>query len=118
MVATARGLSSAAGRRSSADAVAAGARGLQSLRMANCSHIDQLREVPAQSSRCEECVKAGQQWVALRKCLSCGHVGCCDSTPGRHARAHFHQSKHPLIEPLGGKQWTWCYADDTYVKRA
>ena len=85
--------------------------------MPNCSHLEQLHEVEAQSARCEECVKAGQRSVALRKCLSCGNVGCCDSSPGKHARAHFHQSKHPLIEPLGGKQWIWCYVDDSYVKR-
>ena len=86
--------------------------------MPNCSHLDQLREVPARSARCEECAKAGQVSVALRMCLSCGNVGCCDSSPGRHARAHFHQSRHPLIEPLGGKQWTWCYLDDAYVERS
>lgn len=85
--------------------------------MPNCSHLDQLREVPAQSARCEACAKAGQKPVALRRCLSCGHVGCCDSSPGKHARAHFHDSKHPLIEPLGGKQWIWCYLDDSYVER-
>ena len=86
--------------------------------MANCSHLEQTHEVAAQSTRCEECAKAGQRSVALRKCLSCGYVGCCDSTPGRHARAHFHASKHPLIAPLGEKQWIWCYVDDTYVKPA
>jgi uncharacterized UBP type Zn finger protein len=85
--------------------------------MAACPHLDAIRDVPARSDGCEECLKAGQRWVALRKCLSCGHVGCCDSTPGRHARAHFHAEGHPIIEPLQGESWTWCYVDDTYVDR-
>jgi uncharacterized UBP type Zn finger protein len=66
----------------------------------------------------EECLLTGQRWVALRKCLTCGHVGCCDSSPGKHARAHFRATGHPLIEPLGGgENWTWCYIDDEYVER-
>ncbi len=86
--------------------------------MPTCSHLDQIRNPPPLSNGCEECLRTGQRWVALRECLTCGHVGCCDSTPGRHARAHFHETKHPLIEPLGGGKWTWCYIDDAYVDRA
>jgi uncharacterized UBP type Zn finger protein len=52
-------------------------------------------------------------------CRVCGNVGCCDSTPGRHARAHFHATGHPIIEPLSGpKKWTWCYECDAYVDAA
>jgi hypothetical protein len=82
-----------------------------------CSHLDQLHDVAPQSQGCEECQREGKHWVAIRKCLVCGHVGCCDSTPGRHARAHFTQTGHPLIEPMAGKPWTWCYVDDAYVQR-
>ncbi len=82
-----------------------------------CAHLGEIRDPPPQSRSCEECVRAGQTWVALRKCLVCGHVGCCDSSVGQHARAHFHETRHPLIEPLTGERWTWCYVDDAYVER-
>jgi hypothetical protein len=85
--------------------------------MKACSHLGAIRAVPAASEGCQECLKLGQKWMALRKWLSCGHVGCCDSRPGRHARALFRQTGHPLIEPIEGKQWTWCYVDDAYVER-
>ena len=62
---------------------------------------------------CEECMEAGESsWAHLRMCLTCGHVGCCDSSPHRHATAHFHASDHPVmrsIEP--GETWRWCYVD-------
>jgi monovalent cation/hydrogen antiporter len=66
--------------------------------------------VPNTPGVCEECVRDGYQWVHLRLCLACGHVGCCDSSPRRHATAHFHESTHPVIrsaEP--GETWRWCY---------
>lgn len=81
-----------------------------------CSHLDQIRDVAPKSVGCEECLKSGEQWVALRTCLTCGHVGCCDSSPGRHATAHFHSSGHPVMrsaEP--GQDWRWCYVDQAYV---
>ena len=56
------------------------------------------------------------RWVHLRLCLSCGHVGCCDSSPGRHATRHFHQTTHPVVasyEP--GERWGWCYVDQVEV---
>jgi monovalent cation/hydrogen antiporter len=62
---------------------------------------------------CEECVRDGGQWVHLRLCLACGHVGCCDSSPARHATAHFHESAHPVIrsaEP--GESWRWCFVHE------
>lgn len=61
---------------------------------------------------CEDCVKTGDSWLHLRMCLTCGHVGCCDSSPNRHASAHFRHSRHPLmrsIEP--GEAWIWCFVD-------
>ncbi len=83
--------------------------------MANCTHRDQVKDVAPLSDGCEECRKAGESWVALRVCETCGHVGCCDSTRGMHARQHFKQTGHPIIRPLTGKKWEWCYVDDTYV---
>jgi uncharacterized UBP type Zn finger protein len=85
--------------------------------MVHCIHLGEIRDPAPSSAACQECVRAGLRWVALRKCLSCGHVGCCDSSRGRHAREHFHASKHALIEPLKGEKWTWCYIDDAYVER-
>jgi uncharacterized UBP type Zn finger protein len=72
-----------------------------------------LDPVPPHTAGCEECLKTGSSWVHLRLCLSCGHVGCCDSSPGRHATRHFHQTNHPVIasfEP--GERWAWCYVDE------
>jgi uncharacterized UBP type Zn finger protein len=85
--------------------------------MPNCAHLDQVKDPPPTTQGCEECERDGKKWVAIRKCLVCGHVGCCDSTPGRHARAHFNKTGHPLIEPMEGQPWIWCYADDAYVHR-
>src|SRR5690349_842459 len=62
---------------------------------------------------CEDCMKEGTPWVHLRECLTCGHVGCCDSSPRRHATKHFHQTQHPVmrsVEP--GERWTWCYVHE------
>jgi uncharacterized UBP type Zn finger protein len=80
-----------------------------------CSHLDLVRvtELPEEIAGCEECLKAGTPWVHLRMCLTCGKIGCCDSSPNRHARAHWHESGHPLVrsaEP--GEDWAWCFEDD------
>jgi uncharacterized UBP type Zn finger protein len=78
-----------------------------------CEHAVDLEPVAPRIAGCEECLKTGSRWVHLRLCLTCGHVGCCDSSLGRHATRHFHQTRHPVIasfEP--GERWTWCYADE------
>lgn len=78
-----------------------------------CDHLVGIEPVPPRSSGCEECLKAGMQWVHLRLCLTCGHVGCCDSSPGHHATKHFQSSGHPVIasfEP--GERWAWCFVDE------
>ena len=77
-----------------------------------CAHVADVREVHPSARGCEECLRTGARWVHLRICMTCGHVGCCDSSPGRHAHAHFHESRHPIIrsaEP--GERWGWCYED-------
>nr|WP_235900466.1 UBP-type zinc finger domain-containing protein [Lolliginicoccus suaedae] len=72
------------------------------------------------SAGCLECLRLGERdWVHLRTCLACGHVGCCDSSPGKHAAAHAEQQDHPIAasaEP--GEQWAWCYLDQTEIGRA
>lgn len=81
-----------------------------------CTHGEDSHAVLPRSSGCSECLRAGTSWVHLRLCLSCGHVGCCDSSPGRHARAHHGTLGHPLIasaEP--GESWAYCFLDDTTV---
>jgi len=61
---------------------------------------------------CEECLAQGDRWVHLRLCMTCGHVGCCDDSPNRHATRHFHATKHPVIKSFEpGEDWAWCYVD-------
>ena len=62
-----------------------------------CEHEMAVEPVPPRTRGCEECLKTGLRWVHLRWCLTCGHVGCCDSSPGRHATRHFHQTTHPVV---------------------
>ena len=81
-----------------------------------CSHLDQIKFETTDKHVCEECVKMGDKWVHLRLCLTCGHVGCCDSSPLRHARAHAYADGHPIVASLEpGEDWRWCYADQAYV---
>jgi uncharacterized UBP type Zn finger protein len=77
-----------------------------------CEHEIDIDPLPPRTFGCEECLKIGTPWVHLRLCLTCGHVGCCDSSPGRHATKHFHHTAHPVVaswEP--GERWAWCYVD-------
>ena len=79
-----------------------------------CRHLAGLRPVPPRTpDGCEECLKTGSPWVHLRLCLGCGHVGCCDSSPNRHATRHFKTIGHPVVASYEtGERWAWCYADD------
>ena len=89
--------------------------------MKKCTHLDQIHEnvQPNTPEGCEECLKTGDWWVHLRLCLTCGHVGCCDSSPNRHATRHFHASSHPIVESFEeGEDWRWCYADQVEVPAA
>ena len=88
--------------------------------MPACAHIDQVRDVaPRTPQGCEECLKTNGRWMHLRLCLSCGHVGCCDNSPGRHATAHFHATSHPLIRSFEpGENWGFCYLDELYLEPA
>ena len=78
-----------------------------------CQHLAAAHPHQPNTTGCEECMKTGQHWVHLRTCLSCGHVGCCDSSPGLHATKHFNATQHPVMqshEP--GETWRWCYIDE------
>ena len=86
---------------------------------APCSHLDEIRveELPAEIAGCEDCLAIGGRWVHLRMCMVCGHIGCCDDSPNRHATAHYHETAHPLIrsaEP--GESWLWCYVDEVALE--
>ena len=79
-----------------------------------CTHLDQARLLrPAGPiAGCEECLKIGSVWVHLRMCQTCGKIGCCDSSPNRHATRHAHAAGHPImrsVEP--GENWSWCVID-------
>jgi hypothetical protein len=83
--------------------------------MPSCSHLDTIRvlQLPDSVAGCEECLREGGVWLHLRICLECGHVGCCDDSPNRHATAHHHASGHPLIRSLEpGEEWSWCFVDE------
>jgi uncharacterized UBP type Zn finger protein len=82
--------------------------------MAACAHLDaiQIADVPGAVPGCEECLATGSPWCHLRLCLTCGHVGCCDSSPGRHATKHAAALGHPLVRSIQpGEDWAWCYVD-------
>jgi tellurite resistance protein TerC len=82
-----------------------------------CTHRDAIADVEPNTAGCEECLKSGDQWVQLRMCLKCGHVGCCDSSKNRHATAHFQASGHPVMRTIQpGESWRWCYVDKVYVE--
>ena len=81
-----------------------------------CSHTDAIGEVYPSAQGCEECLKTGGRWAHLRICMTCGHVGCCDSSPGKHATAHFHATGHPVMRSIErGERWGWCYVDEVWL---
>lgn len=87
--------------------------------MARCTHLDAVErlEPPDEIEGCEECLATGTDWVHLRMCQTCGHIGCCDNSIGKHATAHFEETGHPIIrsaEP--GEDWSWCYVDEVMMR--
>jgi hypothetical protein len=85
-----------------------------------CTHLDQIRDATPSSWGCEDCLAQGKQdWLHLRICQECGHVGCCDQSPSHHATAHYHSVKHPIIRSFEpGEDWYWCYPDDLLFELA
>ena len=83
---------------------------------AACSHLSTIQTVTPRTRGCEECLKLGQTWFHLRVCRTCGHVGCCDQSPGKHGTAHFHVTGHPIIEGYDPPEgWGWCFRDEVMI---
>jgi uncharacterized UBP type Zn finger protein len=82
--------------------------------MDTCTHLDTVDlDVEPSADGCEDCLAIGARWVHLRLCTQCGHVGCCDSSPNKHATAHHGATTHPLIRSFEpGEEWFFCYPDD------
>jgi len=87
--------------------------------MATCTHLGSIRPVEPGARGCQECLAIGDEWVHLRLCTTCGHVGCCDSSKNRHATKHFHGTNHPIIRSFEpGEDWGWCYVDEVMLSFA
>jgi uncharacterized UBP type Zn finger protein len=87
--------------------------------MATCTHLDHVlvTELPPAVDGCVDCLALGTKWLHLRICLECGHVGCCDDSPERHATAHAAATVHPIIRSLEpGEDWSWCYLDQQSMR--
>ena len=83
----------------------------------SCQHLKGLKPQKPHTNGCEECLKSGDTWVHLRLCLSCGHVGCCDSSKNKHATKHHRSTQHPMIRSLEpGEEWGFCYPDDFFYE--
>jgi CPA2 family monovalent cation:H+ antiporter-2 len=77
-----------------------------------CGHLGEIREVHPSAAGCEDCLRTGDRWVHLRACMSCGHMGCCDSSPNRHATRHYETTAHPIMRSMErGESWGWCFVD-------
>ncbi|MAL18462.1 MAG: hypothetical protein CL670_03310 [Balneola sp.] len=82
-----------------------------------CTHKDSITVTSTSIDVCQDCVEQGDSWVHIRMCMSCGYVGCCDSSKNKHARAHFEESNHPIIRSIEpGEDWRWCYIDELYFR--
>jgi uncharacterized UBP type Zn finger protein len=80
-------------------------------RRRHCEHVAGVDSVEPGSAGCADCQQRGDWWVHLRVCMTCGHVGCCDSSPNRHATAHYHATRHAIVRSFeAGEDWAWCYA--------
>jgi uncharacterized UBP type Zn finger protein len=82
-----------------------------------CEHLNSIAIAePTTIEGCEDCIPVGGRWVHLRLCMACGHVGCCDSSPNRHATAHFTSSAHPVVQSFeSGERWAWCFVDEDMI---
>lgn len=84
----------------------------------SCRHLNQIKDVTPQTPNgCGECMESGDTWVSLRMCLTCGHIGCCDSSKNKHATKHFHETHHALMKPYkDDAKWKWCYIDEMVIE--
>jgi uncharacterized UBP type Zn finger protein len=88
---------------------------------APCSHLDMIHDDvrPSSTRGCEDCLKIGSTWVHLRMCMTCGYVGCCDSSPNKHASRHARIIGHPIARSLEpGENWLWCFVDEVLMEPA
>ena len=84
--------------------------------MATCTHLHTRDDAEATTDGCKECLEMGDDWVHLRRCLHCGHVGCCDSSKNQHATKHFLSTHHPVVQSYEpGEHWKWCYVDEQFA---
>lgn len=85
--------------------------------MEYCEHVASIVPVTPSADGCEDCLKIGGRWLHLRLCENCGHVGCCDQSPNKHATKHFHTTGHPIIRSFQpDEEWGYCYVDDTFYE--
>lgn len=92
---------------------------LKTVPESDCEHIKKANKniKPRTPKGCEECLKMGDEWVHLRLCLTCGHVGCCNDSKNKHATKHFIETNHPVIMSFEkGESWMFCYPDDLFVE--
>jgi uncharacterized UBP type Zn finger protein len=86
---------------------------LSEVHLMACAHLAQIKKFTPKVHGCEDCLRVGDAWVHLRLCMSCGHVGCCDSSKNKHATRHFHGTTHPVVKSIEpGEEWGYCYVDD------
>ena len=84
-----------------------------------CTHLHTMHDVSPSADGCEDCLRTGGKWVHLRMCTVCGHMGCCDSSPERHATAHFHATQHAIVQSAEpGETWIYCFVDDVMMEPA
>jgi hypothetical protein len=85
--------------------------------MFECRHAGQIEDVTPTAFGCAGCLRADSRWVHLRLCRTCGHVGCCDDSPNRHATAHFRATRHAVIEGYDPPEgWGWCDVDEVFIE--
>lgn len=86
----------------------------------SCTHLDTIDEssMPSLAYGCSDCLAIGSSWVHLRMCSACGHIGCCNSSPRKHATAHHDKTDHPLIRSYEPREeWYYCYEDGLTFER-
>ena len=82
-----------------------------------CTHIEMINDVQPATPGCKECLEMGDEWLHLRLCLTCGHVGCCDESKNKHATKHWHADQHPIMQSLEpGEDWVWCFEDEVFMQ--